>query len=126
MRILVTGSRTWDDEATIEKAIADAISWGAANWLITTNDEVTVVHGAARNGADDIAESLCVMGDIRTEKHPADWSRFGKSAGFKRNAEMVSLGADICLAFIKDGSPGATHAAALAEQAGIPTRRYTA
>jgi hypothetical protein len=38
---------------------------------------------------------------------------------------MVSARADLCLAFIRDSSPGASHTAAQAEAAGIPTRRYT-
>jgi hypothetical protein len=63
---------------------------------------------------------------ITVEPYPADWDRWPRQAGYRRNAEMVAAGADECRAFIRGGSRGATHCAREAEKAGIPTRRWTA
>lgn len=125
-RILVTGSRDWDDVRALRNALN-----GILTDLPHLNTPVVVVHGDCPNGADRMA-SVWVR-DLRgnplfvvtEEKHPANWGLEGKRAGFIRNARMVNLGADLCLAFIKDGSRGASHTAQLAEEAGIPVRRWT-
>jgi hypothetical protein len=114
VRVLVTGSRTWDDSRAVFDALA-ACNYG----------RVTLVHGACPRGADAMAAAAARALGWEIEPHPADWERHGKSAGFRRNAEMAALGADVCLAFIRDGSRGATHCAGLAEKAGIPVRRFT-
>lgn len=49
----------------------------------------------------------------------------GRTTGYRRNEAMVTAGAGLCLAFIRDNSPGANDTAALAETAGIPTDRHT-
>lgn len=125
MRILVTGSRTWTDYVTLADALLNAY------FATTCTAPVTLVHGGCPRGADEMAHRWA--DEIREsgwrldeERHPADWERHGKSAGFRRNAEMVTAGADLCLAFIRDGSRGASHTADLAEKAGIETRRWTA
>lgn len=114
-RILVTGSRTWTDAGVIAGALAGYYREGAV-----------LVSGACPRGADALAEEYWALLGGEVERHPADWSRHGKRAGFRRNAEMVNAGADVCTAFIKDGSAGASHCAGLARAAGIPLRLFTA
>lgn len=120
-RILVTGSRTWDDILRITNELRDEVL--AARMC---GAHPVIVHGACPRGADMIAARWARGYDVTQEPHPADWNRYGKVAGFRRNAEMVALGADVCLAWIKDGSRGATHCAEAAAKAGIPVRYFRA
>ncbi len=114
-RLLVTGSRTWTDHGLIYATLLDLRDYWA-------DPEAVLVHGAAR-GVDTIAARFWGNWGLLVEPHPADWRRHGKRAGYVRNAEMVALGADRCVAFIRDRSKGATMCADLAERAGIPVRR---
>ena len=114
-RILVTGSRNWSDWKLVKDVLVATCK----------NDEnITIVSGDCPTGADRIATDLAEMRGWKIEKHPANWEVYGKAAGPIRNKRMVELGADICLAFIRDGSAGATHTANLTKKAGIETLVY--
>lgn len=119
MRILFTGSRTWTNEQTIIDAITEAIVRAGAK-----QEDTVFIHGACPRGADNIVHQLAQRWGVEENAHPAEWDIYGRRAGFVRNRVMVELGPDICLAFIKDSSKGATHTANLAQAAGIPTKIY--
>lgn len=123
MRILVTGSRDWKDIERLQSALLAEI----VNHTLEYDEPVIVVHGDCPTGADAMAHRFAKVVPICTpEPHPADWQKHGRSAGPIRNRHMVGLGADVCLAFIRGGSAGATGCANMAEVAGIPTKRYLA
>lgn len=137
-RLLVTGSRHWTDHATLVAELDRART--------ELGDDTILVHGDAR-GVDRLAAHLwhCTW-DLPAEDYPADWygpcretcspnhrrARFAggrkmcPAAGMYRNADMVALGADLCLAFILDKSAGASGCARLARKAGIPVRMFAA
>lgn len=116
-RLLVTGSRDWADWVALNEAL-----W-AARLSLGVAERIVLVHGAAL-GVDQMANLIWTRDwGLDAEPHPADWMTHGKRAGYVRNAEMVSLGADLCVAFILNASKGATMCAELAEKAGIPVLR---
>ena len=114
MRILITGSRRWTDQAIIEAALRRTTAGLKPR-------AVTVVHGACPyGGADIIAASIADRLGFVVEPHPAPWTVHGKAAGPMRNQEMVDLGADVCLAFPEPDSRGTWDCVARADSAGIP------
>lgn len=116
MRILVTGSRLWRNRVLVANAIKQ-------EWIDAGKPyKVVVVQGGAR-GVDYFASSYAEKLSFDVETHDADWS-LGNRAGYLRNKKMVDLGADVCLAFIRNESRGATMCAKLAEDAGIPVKYW--
>lgn len=120
LRILVTGSRDWTDVRAVESALYAALHEHM-------DQDLVVVHGGCPTGADQFAAQWARMTNVydlrvRQEVHPADWSKHGRAAGPIRNKEMVEAGADLCLAFIRNNSRGASGTVEMARQAGIPVK----
>lgn len=118
-RLLVTGSRDWWNQPAIAATVLRV-------WLGWGRPPLTLVHGDAP-GVDRMAAAVvnekresAPQGFFKTEAHPALWDVHGKAAGYIRNAEMVALGADLCIAFWLNQSRGTRHCIELAEAAGIP------
>jgi hypothetical protein len=122
MRVLITGSRKWSDYGEIQHRLEQLNE----NLNNQSPEGFTLVSGACPEGADKMAETVATYLGWNVERHPAKWDLLGRKAGFVRNAEMVRTGADICLAFIKDNSKGATMTEELARKSGIPTEVYRA
>jgi hypothetical protein len=88
--------------------------------LLFEHPNMLLVHGACKTGADKMADQWAISLGVPRKCYPAQWGTHGNLAGFKRNEYMVSLGADLCVAFIAFKSRGATHCASHAARAEIP------
>jgi hypothetical protein len=96
MRTIIAGSRT----ATDIKDLIDAVA--KCGWKITT-----VVSGKAK-GADHLGELWANYHHIPIDEYPADWKKYGRSAGPRRNIEM-SENADALIALWNGESRGTKH-----------------
>lgn len=118
MRILVTGSRTWDDYDEVCRVLDYIV------FVAQYDPPFVIMSGACPTGADYQAEYWAKANGIEVERYPAKWDTYGKRAGYIRNAAMVAKRPDICLAFIRNNSKGAEMTATLAIEAGIKTEIY--
>jgi hypothetical protein len=76
-------------------------------------------------GVDRIVYEEARQMGLETETHPAEWSKYGKPAGYIRNSAMASLGADLCVAFWLNKSFGTKHMIDEARRHGIPVEVIT-
>jgi YspA, cpYpsA-related SLOG family len=92
MKVAIVGSREYPNLSKVRAYIQ--------NLPIDT----IIVSGGAR-GVDKCAEKVAQGIGLRTEIYPADWHKFGKAAGMKRNQQIVEA-SDRIVAFWDGASKG--------------------
>lgn len=95
-KIVVCGSRTITDYDLIKTNL---------DRLVNKSD--TIVSGGA-NGVDKLAEKYAKDNNIECVVFKAQWDKYGKSAGYKRNAEMIDY-ADSVICLWNGMSKGSNH-----------------
>lgn len=117
MRVLICGSRGWHDPNPITAMIAgyDMLSDGRS-------ERLTIIHGDAP-GADKMAGRIGKQWGAEVVPEPADWDRYGKGAGPKRNEKMLrDHKPEVILAFRSAGkSNGTDDMVNKGVAAGVPT-----
>lgn len=112
MRLAVCGGRNFKNWKLLEMTL---------NIVYKTYNIKCLIHGGA-TGADRMAGHWADQRNIPTLPIPADWKGNGRSAGPKRNSEIIRVGRpDLLIAF--PGGKGTADMIKKAERAGIPIER---
>lgn len=121
MTILVTGSRSIISQNLVDQACDTFVLESNKRGL---NKFSCLKHGAAR-GVDTLTADWAKRHGIEPVPFPAKWDIYGKSAGFKRNQEMIDSGFDVMLAIRCIGkSNGTDHCIRQAKLTGKPIFLY--
>lgn len=113
-RVIIAGTRTYDDYASL-KAYADYK-------LSRIEDDIEIVSGGAR-GADALGEMYAREKGYSIKRFQAEWDRYGKSAGPRRNEAMAKY-ADALLAYWDGESRGTKSMIELAKANGLKVGVY--
>jgi hypothetical protein len=106
MKTIIAGSRSFTNPESIALAVE------TSGFAVTE-----VVSGTAR-GVDQLGELWAKQHSIPVKRFPANWDKFGKSAGYRRNEEMAQY-ADALVAIWDGYSRGTSHMIDLAKQLGL-------
>lgn len=106
LALLIVGSRNFTNYCYLEMRINDYIK-GKEHLL------PVIISGGAK-GADSLAERYAKENKLELKVFEAEWDKFGKSAGYKRNRIMHKFIANnfehrVCLAFWDGKSKGTQH-----------------
>ena len=91
--------------------------WPAMQRVLDRISPDVIIHGAAA-GADAMAGRYARENDIECRDFPAEWQRYGRSAGYRRNQQMLDEGKpDLVVAF--PGGRGTENMVKISRQQGF-------
>jgi len=105
-KVIVAGGRYFNDYELLKNKLDYILQNKLPN--------VEIVSGTAK-GADTLGERYAKENNLGIHRKPADWDTFGKSAGYRRNAEMADY-SDGCVCFWDGKSRGTKHMIDLAKR----------
>jgi hypothetical protein len=111
-RVIVAGTRTFNDYDLLKSKLD--------KYLANIKDEIVIISGKAR-GADTLGERYAKEKGYKIMEFPAQWEKYGRSAGYRRNVEMAK-NADALVAFWDQKSKGTMHMINIAKEYGLLIR----
>lgn len=87
MKVIIAGSRTITDYETVFDALFH-FCWDNKLELIGKNNVPEIISGCA-NGVDKLGEKIAKRYNLKLTMFPANWTKYGKRAGYLRNVEMA-------------------------------------
>ena len=122
MRILVCGGRSFADKEFVFRTLSILYrdEWCKNLPNPIREEDLTIISGCAK-GPDTFALQWAVWAGFTQDKYPAEWEKYGKSAGPIRNQQMIDEGKpDLVIAF--PGGAGTADMIRRAKKAGIEVK----
>ncbi len=107
-KIVIAGCRDFNDYNKAKDFIESCLE------KISSEHEIIILSGGCR-GADLLGERYAKEKGYSVEKHPANWGKYGKSAGVKRNEEMAK-NCDVVICFWDQKSRGTRNMISVAQK----------
>ena len=101
-KIIVAAGRSFNNYDLLEQKLDYYLSS-----KINEGYDIVIISGTAK-GADSLGEKYAINKGYEIERFPANWDKYGKSAGYRRNVDMANA-ADACIVFWDGTSPGSKH-----------------
>lgn len=123
LRIIVAGGRDFKDYELLTNSILNYLDEIDGTGIVDNPKQIKFISGAAR-GADVLGEQFAYTWGYDVIQFPADWDHLGRSAGYRRNAEMAKFASEdgksgVLIAFWDGKSRGTKHMIDLAKQYGL-------